>query len=348
MIKEAVLYEQLPDDRVKCTTCARYCNIPEGKIGFCGVRQNIGGKLYLSVYGKVIAAHIDPIEKKPIIHYMPGSKVFSIGTTGCNWLCHYCQNYDMSQRRKVEGEDATPEEIVKLAEDYRCQGVAYTYNEPTIFIEFAHDVGVIARSKGLINIFVSNGYCTPDAVKMMKEFLDCIIVNFKGNGETDFLKRYSGIPNADPIFQTLLDIRDTTRIYVEITDLVIPKIGDDLEEARKLSRWIYKNLGPDVPLHFLRFQPDYKLTHLHPTPLETLERHYKIAKEVGLRYVYIGNVPGHRLEHTYCPGCCKVVVRRTGWDIIGWYLDGHKRCIYCGYKIPIVGELNRTILFEDV
>src|SRR4029077_2004512 len=170
MIKEAQLYQPLADARVRCTACARYCNIPEGKIGLCGVRQNIGGKLHLLVYGKVITGHVDPIEKKPVTHYMAGSSIFSIATTGCNWLCKYCQNYDISQRRKIEGTDMTPQEVVDLAKQSGSDGIAYTYNQPSIFIEFARDCGVIARKNGLFNIFVSNGYDTPDTVNMMNEF----------------------------------------------------------------------------------------------------------------------------------------------------------------------------------
>ena len=199
MIKEAILYQPLVNGRVRCTACARYCNIPEGKIGLCGIRQNMNGKLQLLVYGKVITGHIDPIEKKPVTHYMPGSKIFSIATTGCSWLCSYCQNSDISQRRKVEGTDLMPPEIVVMALSHGCQGLAYTYNEPSIFIEFARDVGVEARRNGLVNIFVSNGYDTPDTVGMMNEFLDCITVDFKGNAETGFLRKYVGIPDAQPI-----------------------------------------------------------------------------------------------------------------------------------------------------
>src|SRR2546428_1232082 len=207
-IKEALLYQPLADSRVRCTACARYCNIPEGKVGLCGVRQNIGGKLQLLVYGKVITGHIDPIEKKPVVHYMPGSKIFSIATTGCNWLCSYCQNFDISQRRKVEGTDLMPPDVVSLALSHGCQGIAYTYNQPTIFMEFAHDIGVEARRNGLINIFVSNGFDTPDTVAMMDDFLDCITVDFKGSGETNFVRKYIGIPDAQPIFQTIQEIRD--------------------------------------------------------------------------------------------------------------------------------------------
>ncbi|GBC75490.1 hypothetical protein HRbin06_00808 [archaeon HR06] len=344
--KEALLYEPIGNGRVKCKACARYCQIPEGKIGLCGIRGNYQGKLYLFVYGKIIAGHIDPIEKKPVTHYMPGSKIFSIATTGCNWLCAYCQNYDISQRRKVEGIDVTPEEVVKMTKAKRCEGIAYTYNQPTIFIEFARDIGILARREGLINIFVSNGYDTPETVSIMKEFLDCITVDFKGNAEKNFLRRYVGIPDAEPIFQTLLEIRDKTNIHIEITDLVIPEIGDNLEEARRLAKWVYDNLGPDTVMHFLRFHPDYKLMHLPWTPVKTLEKHYQVAKEVGLNYVYIGNVPGHKYEHTYCPECNSIVVKRYGFDILEWNLDEHNRCLNCSYPIAIFGSLQKSVYEE--
>jgi len=339
--REAALYTK-EDSRTKCTACARYCSIPEGKVGLCGVRGNIQGRLYLFVYGKVIAGQIDPIEKKPVIHYHPGSKVYSIATTGCNWLCQYCQNYDLSQRRKVEGLDMTPEQIVEEAYYYGCEGIAYTYNEPTIFMEYARDCGVIARERGIFNIFVSNGYATPESVCMMKEFLDCITVDFKGSGERNFVRRYIGIPDAQPVFDTLREIRDKTSIHVEVTDLIVPQVGDNLDAAEHLARFIHDELGPDIPLHFLRFHPDYKMMHLPNTPIETLEKHYRVAKNVGLRYVYIGNVPGHRYESTYCPECGSVVIGRFGYSITAWNLDEHNRCRYCSYPIPIVGRLSKN------
>jgi pyruvate formate lyase activating enzyme len=341
--KEATLYQQLPHGRVRCTACARYCNIGEGQVGFCGIRGNVGGKLQLFVYGKIIAGHVDPIEKKPVTHYMPGAKIFSIATTGCSWACQYCQNADISQRRKVEGLDATPETVVEMTKRYRCEGLAYTYNEPSIFIEFAHDIGVQARKAGLINIFVSNGYDTPETVGLMRDFLDCITVDFKGSGETGFVRKYITIANADPIFQTLLELRDKTKVHIEITDLIVPEVGDDLGAAKKLCSWVYDNLGPDTPIHFLRFHPDYKMMNLPPTPVKTLEKHHAIAKEVGLNYVYLGNVPGHPLEHTYCPECKAIVVERLGFDITGWHLDNQNRCSNCGNEIPIVGQLSKSI-----
>jgi pyruvate formate lyase activating enzyme len=342
MVREAQLYQGLAAGRVRCTACARYCNIPEGKIGFCGIRQNLKGKLYLLAYGRITASHVDPIEKKPLTHYMPGTKILSISTTGCSWSCSYCQNYDMSQRRIVEGTTVTPEQIVRLAEQYGCQSIAYTYNEPTIFLEFAHDIGVLARKQGLRNAFVSNGYATPEGLEMMSDFLDAVTVDFKGNGESTFLRRNVGIPDADPVYQTLLGLKKAG-IHIEITDLVVPRIGDNLQEARKMSRWIYENLGPDTPTHFLRFHPDFKLSGLPSTSVETLERHYEMAKAEGLKYVYVGNVPGHPFESTYCAGCSTVVVKRYGFDITGWYMDKDNNCLSCGEHIPIVGTLSQTV-----
>jgi len=340
--KEAILYEKLPDDKVRCTACARYCEIKKDQIGLCGIRGNKDGKLELFVYGKVIAGHVDPIEKKPVTHYYPGSKIFSIATTGCNWLCKYCQNSDISQRRKVEGVDMTPDEVVNTAIKYGAQGIAYTYNQPSIFIEFARDCGIAARKKGLMNIFVSNGYDTPETVKMMGEFLDAITVDFKGSAEPEFTRKFIAVPDPKPIFDTLLEIRDKTKIHVEITDLIVPKVGDNLEYARKLSKFIYDEFGPEMPIHFLRFHPDYKMMDYEPTPVKTLEKHYQVAKEEGLKYVYLGNVPGHPWEHTYCSECNKIVVKRFGFDIQGWNMDKDNKCKFCGNQIPIIGPLHKN------
>ncbi len=253
-----------------------------------------------------------------------------------------CQNADISQRRKVEGIEVEPQDVVRMTLEQGCQGLAYTYNQPTIFIEFARDIGMMARKAGLLNIFVSNGYDTPETVAEMPKFLDCVTVDFKGSGETNFVRKYINIPNADPIFQTLLDTRDTKKIHIEITDLIVPQVGDDLNAARKLSKWVYDNLGPDTPIHFLRFHPDYKMMEFPWTPVETLEKHCGVAKEEGLKYVYIGNVSGHPLEHTYCPGCGAVAIKRYGFDITGWYLDKDNKCKKCGYQLAIFGRLERT------
>ncbi|MEM3094141.1 MAG: AmmeMemoRadiSam system radical SAM enzyme, partial [Nitrososphaera sp.] len=254
------------------------------------------------------------------------------------------------QRRKVEGAEMTPEQVAETAARYGSQGIAYTYNEPSIFIEFARDCGIEAHKHGIFNIFVSNGYDTPESVGMMSQFLDCITVDFKGNGEQKFVRRYIGIPGSDPIFQTLKEIRDKTKIHVEITDLVVPQVGDDLEAARKLCRFVHDELGPDTPIHFLRFHPDYKMMEFGNTPVETLEKHHAIAKQEGLKYAYLGNVPGHPLEDTYCPECKSLVVGRYGFAIESWNLDGNNCCKNCGYPIPIIGKLRkaRKNLFQFV
>jgi len=344
--RHAELFRDLPNGRVQCTACGRTCQIGEGQVGFCGIRGVVGGKLYLLDYGRIMAAHIDPIEKKPVVHYHPGSKIFSIATSGCSWACRFCQNYDISQRRQVGGIEATPEELMEHAVAYGCEGVAYTYNQPSVFIEYARDVGKIARSKGLFNIFVSNGYDTPEKVGMMSQFLDCITVDFKGSGETEFVRRYISIPNADPIFQTLLELKKKTEVHIEITDLTIPRVGESPEAADKLCRWVYDNLGPDTSVHFLRFHPDYKMMDFPWTPIETLEKHCELGKKAGLNYVYIGNVPGHPAESTYCPGCGKVLIKRFGYEIHGYNLDPQNRCKFCGHKTPIVGPLSKS-LSED-
>lgn len=256
--------------------------------------------------------------------------------------CRYCQNFDISQRRKIEGVEAAPGDMVAQAVAYGCEGIAYTYNQPTIFMEYARDVGKLARSKGLFNIFVSNGYDTPEAVAMMDDFLDCITVDFKGSGETSFVRSYIGIPDAGPIYQTLKEIQRRRKVHLEITDLIVPGVGESLEEATKMCRWIYDNLGPDTPVHFLRFHPDYKMTDFPWTPVESLEKHVKVGRGAGLNYVYIGNVPGHPDESTYCPGCRSVLIKRYGYEILEYNLDPNNKCKRCGFQTPIVGPLSKS------
>ena len=338
--KEAELFTKLPNNKIRCNACARYCELSEGKNGLCGIRGVKDEKLLLFVYGRVISGNIDPIEKKPVSHFMPGTSIYSIATTGCNWLCKYCQNYDISQRRKIEGIQMSPEQVVQAAKKYNSEGIAYTYNEPSIFMEFAKDCGIEAHKNGIFNIFVSNGYYTKDSIDMAKKFLDCITIDFKGSGEQNFVRQYIGIPSSEPIFQSIKEIKNDTNIHLEITDLIVPKVGDNLEAAKKLCHFIYDELGPDIPIHFLRFHPDYKMMEFPLTPIQSLEKHYDIAKDEGLNYVYLGNVPGHRLEHTYCPECNVIVVHRYGYNIISWNLDEQNKCVHCSNPIPIIGNPN--------
>ncbi len=349
MSKEAVLFKK-EGERVMCTACARRCLIGEGQTGFCGVRSVKGGYLHLDVYGKIAAAHIDPIEKKPLVHFNPGSKVFSISTFGCNWMCAYCQNYDISQRRKAEGAEATPDDVVLLARGYQAEGITYTYNEPTIFLEYAHDIGVLARKYGLFNTMVSNGYWTDEAVDYAKEFLDAVTVDFKGNGEPKFMRRYTGSSGPEAILQTLAQMK-RKGIHVELTDLIIPRIGDSLSYAEVLLKRVLDILGDEVPIHFLRFHPDFKLMDLPYTDVKLLESHYELARKLGFRFVYIGNVPGHPYENTYCPSCGELLVRRYGFRILEWNISQDMRCRKCGEKIPIQGKLSKNAFqdrFEEV
>ncbi|EZQ04863.1 MULTISPECIES: AmmeMemoRadiSam system radical SAM enzyme [Acidianus] len=343
-MKEAVLYHK-ESNKIRCTACARKCLIGEGQIGFCGVRYVSDGKLYLGVYGKVAAAHVDPIEKKPLVHFYPGSRVFSFSTYGCNWMCAYCQNYDLSQRRRMEGTELSVNEIIEMARSYESEGITYTYNEPSIFIEFAHDVGVLAHKYGLFNTMVTNGYWTDETVEYSKKFLDAVTVDFKGNGEEKFMKRYISASGPEPILETIASL-NKLGVHVEVTDLIIPEIGDNLEVAKKLLSKIMDILGPDVPIHFLRFHPDYKLDTLPYTPVEILEKHYRLAKEMGFNFAYVGNVPGHPLENTYCPSCGNLVIGRYGFRITQWNLTQDMRCKYCGHKLPIKGKLSKNA-FED-
>ncbi|MBI3116186.1 MAG: AmmeMemoRadiSam system radical SAM enzyme [Thaumarchaeota archaeon] len=282
----------------------------------------------------------DRIEQVYSIETLPNHNYVADGMIVHN--CNYCQNHDISQRRKVEGVDASPADVAGMAESRGCEGMAYTYNQPTIFMEYARDIGRVAREKGIFNIFVSNGFDTPETVGMMKDFLDCMTVDFKGSGETGFVRRYIGIPSAEPIYQTLLETKRKTNVHIEITDLIVPEVGDNLDVARSLSRWVYDNLGPDTPIHFLRFHPDYKMMDLPWTPVQTLEKHYDVARKEGLRYVYIGNVPGHPKESTYCPECGRVLIGRYGYDILEYNLDKNSNCKFCGCRTPIVGPLSKS------
>jgi pyruvate formate lyase activating enzyme len=332
---EASLYEAMDNSRVKCTACWRYCILKPGQTGFCGVRLNRDGKLYLSVYGIVSAMHVDPIEKKPVLHMYPNSRILSISTTGCNYACAYCQNWDISQRRKAEGEEMSPEDIVDEAIRLGCSGIAYTYNEPTIFMEFAHDVGVLAKKRGLINIFVTNGFETDEAISIAKDFLTAATVDFKGNAGTAFYRKYISVPSADPIYHTL-EMMKKSGIHVEITDLVVTEVGDNTDELRNMLSHVLDAVGDKVPVGFLRFHPDFKLMDLPPTPVKTLELHHDIAVDMGFKYVYIGNAPGHRYENTYCPGCGALIMERHGFRTTKVMVTRNGKCNFCGYDTGII------------
>ena len=337
--KEAMLYEQLSDGRVKCNLCARRCTIPEGGVGFCRVRKNENGKLYSLVYARAISACVDPIGKKPLSHFHPGALVMSIATIGCNFRCKFCDNWIISQERDIKGRYFPPEEVVKAARENSCQGISYTYTEPTIFFEYAYDTAKLAKQVGVFNTFVTNGYMTPEAVKTIAPYLDAATVDFKGGGDPEFYKTFSAVPSVEPIYESLKEMKKNN-IHIEITNLVVPKIGDSMETLRQLAVWVRDNLGKDTPFHILRFHPEYQLTNIPSTPVSTMEEAYKTVKEEGLNYVYLGNVPSHPYENTYCPNCNELLIKRFSFEITRWNLTKDMRCPNCGHKIPIKGELH--------
>jgi len=338
-LHEAMLYERLENKKVSCCLCARRCTINDGGTGFCLVRKNEGGTLFSLVYSKAVSAGIDPIEKKPLYHFNPGAMVMSIATVGCNFRCQFCDNWMISQDRKIAGKDFPPGEVVKVARDNCCQGISYTYTEPTVFLEYAFDTSKLSRQVGFFNTFVTNGYMTPEAVKTIAPYMDAVTVDFKGAADPEFYKAFSSVPSVAPIFESLKEFR-RSNVHIEITNLVVPKSGDSIEKIRQLAVWTRDAIGKDTPFHLLRFHPDYQLTTVPSTPVETLEKAYVAAKDAGLSYVYVGNVPGHPCESTYCPSCNELLVKRYNFVITQWHLTKDMRCPVCGHEVAIKGKLH--------
>ncbi len=333
-MKEALFYRPIEDGKVLCELCPHFCKLKEKQIGICGVRQNIAGKLYSLVYGKPIAVHVDPIEKKPLFHVAPGSQSFSISTFGCNFHCKFCQNHDISQ---VQGTDAidrqsqeiTPEKLVTMAKRTSCNSIAYTYTEPTIYYEYAYDTAKIAHENGLLNVFVTNGYINPEPLQFIKDYLNAANVDLKSFSE-NFYKKLVGAKLA-PVLETL-KLMKKLNIFVEITTLVIPGENDSVAELTAIASFIKNEMGPETPWHISRFYPHYRLMGYSPTPVSTLNRAREIGLAQGLRYVYLGNVPGTDAENTYCYRCGQLLIERYGYQIIQNNLESGK-CKHCSVKI---------------
>lgn len=328
---EAMHYKKLGDNVVQCQLCPNRCTLSDLARGLCGVRINIDGKLYSLVYGKPVAIHVDPIEKKPLSHFLPGTTAFSISTAGCNLGCIFCQNWQISQVKPEEAEhyNFDPERIVALAIENNSPTIAYTYTEPTIFYEYMLETAKLAKKKGLRNIMHSCGYINPGPLKELLKYMDACNIDLKGFSEDYYQQMCSG--HLDPVLESIKNVKKAG-VWLEITNLMIPGKNDDPKMIRQMCRWIRENVGPDVPLYFSSFYPMYKLQNVPPTPVETLEMAYKIAREEGLNYVYIGNVFGHIKEHTYCPKCGKILIKRLGYAIEENNIVGGK-CEFCGYKI---------------
>lgn len=336
-----MLYEKKEKNKVKCNLCARRCLINEGASGFCMVRKNIDGILTSLVYGKAVSAAIDPIDKKPLSHFNPGALVMSIAAAGCNFRCKFCDNWMISQDYSVSGKAFPAEKVVKAAREKNCYGISYTYTEPTVFFEYAYDVAKLAHQVGFFNTFVTNGYLTPEAVRIISPILDAVTVDFKGGGDPEFYKSYASVPTVEPIYEALKEFRRNA-VHIEITNLVIPKIGDSMERIKEMAIWIKETLGKDTPFHLLRFHPDYKMTTTQGTTVEIMEKAYMTARNVGLNYVYVGNLPGHPAENTFCPQCNELLIKRHSYEITRWNLTKDKRCPVCNHPIPIIGNLHQT------
>jgi len=330
---EARLWKTLKDDTVECYLCNFRCHIRNGKRGICGVRENRGGTLMSLNYGRLIAQHVDPIEKKPLFHFQPASLSYSIATVGCNFRCLHCQNYEISQMPKekglILGEDATPEDVVESALATGCKNIAYTYTEPTIFFEFAIDCARLAQKEGLRNIFVTNGYMTAECIEEMKGIIDACNVDVKAFTE-EFYRKVCGGAKLKYVLENVESLH-RAGIWVEVTTLIIPDYNDSEDELRGIARWL-KSVDPSIPWHISAFYPAYKMTDVPPTPKETLHRAREIGIKEGLRYVYTGNIPGDVGESTYCYSCGRLLIERYGFFVRANHIKDGK-CPGCGAEV---------------
>ncbi len=335
---EAYLYEPYKENDVKCNLCRHRCIIKPQTRGICKVRENRDGKLTSLVYGRVIATHIDPIEKKPLFHFMPGSLSFSIATVGCNFKCRFCQNADIAQMPEdrdgfITGKSVTPGMIVDHALRGNCKSISYTYTEPTVYFEFAYDTARLAAEKGLKNVFVTNGYMTPEALRMAAPYLDGANVDLKAFNDT-FYKTYCSA-RLEPVKDTLKMMKQLG-IFLEVTTLLIPGLNDDEKELNELAAFIRDELGPETPWHVSRFHPTYRLTDRPPTPVETIIKAREIGTRAGLRYVYVGNVRNENGENTFCYACNSLLIARRGF-IVEKNVIQNSRCPQCRAVIDGIG-----------
>jgi len=336
-MKEVSLYKKLDNKKVQCQNCSHYCIIAPGRRGICGAKENQDGKLFSLVYGKACALEIDPIEKKPFFHFMPGTRSLSVATVGCQFACHSCQNWQISQipklTGKIEGENISPEQIVKLTRDYQLPSISYTYTDPIVFSEYALDTMKLARKEGLKNAWVTSGFLSKELLSLISPFLDAANVDLK-SFDDDFYRRYCG-GRLKPVLDTLIRMKEK-KIWVEITTLVIPGLNDSEENFQKTARFIKRELGSETPWHISRFSGEisWKLKHIPDTSIETLNKAYEIGRKSGLKYVYLGNVSGASQEDTFCPQCQAKMINRTGYTIQRY--DKNGRCVKCGADLNII------------
>ena len=329
---EAKFYKKHADREIECTLCPRFCKLGDKERGYCGVRENIGGTYYTLVYGKACSIHVDPIEKKPLFHFLPSSSALSIATAGCNVNCKFCQNWEISQVRpeQIRHVDFPPDLVARTAEKYNCPVIAYTYSEPVVFYEYMYDTAVESRQKNIRNVVITGGHINPEPLVELIKVVDAIKVDLKAFTQDFYTQYVRG--ELQPVLDAIKIIAQS-KVWLEIVYLVLPTLNDNSEDIRRLSSWLLEEVGPDVPVHFSRFHPMYLLKNLPSTPVSTLEQVHKIAQEEGLRYAYIGNVAGHNAENTFCPNCHKMVIERTIYQIHKIEIrDG--KCAFCGNPIP--------------
>lgn len=334
-MREALLYEKLPDTLVRCHTCQWQCRIGPEKFGVCGMYQNRGGTLYNLNYAKVSSMAVDPVEKKPLFHFFPGSSVFSLGTLGCNFHCRHCQNWEISTADGTALDDTcqemSPRAAIEAAKIRKCQGIAWTYNEPAIWFEYTLDSAKLARENGLYTVYVTNGYSTPEALDMIGPYLDAWRVDIKGFSDTLY-HDLARVPHWRNILEVAKQAKTKWGMHVEVVTNIIPTMNDDDRQLEGIAHWIHDELGELTPWHVTRFHPHHNLRNLPSTPISTIEHAYDIGRQASLKFVYAGNIPGHKTENTSCYSCGKLVVERFGFEtkVIG--LAGSK-CCFCGAEL---------------
>ncbi len=330
--REAKFYKKLDGKRIECNLCPLKCRVADKERGTCGVRENRDGKYYTLVHSRVCSAHIDPIEKKPLFHFLPGTTAFSIATPGCNMWCKFCQNWEISQFRpeQIECKFLSPEDCQKIASKYKSPTIAFTYTEPVIFTEYILDICSLKEKYKTKCVSISNGFIEEEPLKEWIKYLDGIKIDLKAFSEKFYEEITGG--NLKSILKTLEFIRKNN-VWLEIVVLLVPTLNDSKEEIKGLCNWVFKNLGSEVPLHFTRFHPTYRMKNLPPTPISTLERAREIGLECGLKFVYTGNVPGNPGEKTYCPNCKKIIIDRYAFQLLSLEVEKGK-CKKCGTQIP--------------
>jgi pyruvate formate lyase activating enzyme len=331
-------WHKLDEDRVQCDLCPRYCKLKQGQRGLCFVRANEGGEIVLTTYGRSSGFCVDPIEKKPLNHFLPGTPVLSFGTAGCNLACKFCQNWDISKSRETDtlADQASPEKIALVAKQLGCRSVAFTYNDPVIFHEYAIDVAAACKKQGIKTVAVTAGYICEEPRKEFFAAMDAANVDLKAFDE-DFYFKLTGA-HLQPVLDTLEYLKHETNVWFELTTLLIPGKNDSDEELQQMTHWVVENLGPDVPMHFTAFHPDWKMRDTPATPIKTLTRARNIALQNGVRYAYTGNVHDEAGESTYCHDCGNKLIGRDWYELSDWNLDGQGACNHCGAVLAGVFE----------